>query len=129
MTAGKTILLVDDDVNLVAALKMTFESEGFKVHTAYSGDAGLKAAREVRPDAIVLDVMMDGKHGFNVCRELKSDDKLRGIGVLIFSGMTGMNDPKYPRNVGMANEADDYLPKPAKPREVVERVKELIGRG
>lgn len=129
MGDGKKILLIDDDVNLVAALKMAFESEGFTVHNAYNGEDGIMLAREVRPDAIVLDVMMDGKHGFNVCKELKSGADTRDIGILIFSGMAGAGDPKYPRSVGLTTEADDYLSKPATLRAVLEKVKELIARG
>lgn len=129
MGAGKNVLFVDDDTDLVAALKATFESAGFNVHTAYSGEDGLKLAKEVKPDVIVLDVMMEGEHGFKICEDLKNDERTSSIPILIFSAMTGRGDAKYPLEIGMNTRADDFITKPMKPSEVLEHVRELIARG
>lgn len=129
MTEKKRILLVDDDKDLVEALKVTFEKAGFDVAAAYSGEDGLKLAREKKPDLIVLDVMMGGEHGFNVCKELKGNKETSSIAILIFSAMTGRGDARFPREIGMDTEADNFLEKPLKPSEVLEHVKELLARG
>jgi two-component system, OmpR family, alkaline phosphatase synthesis response regulator PhoP len=129
MSDKQSVLLVDDDVDLVDALEVAFEKEGFTVYKANSGEAGLKLAKEMRPMVIVLDVMMGEKHGFKVCEELKNDPATSSIGILIFSAMSGMDDSKHNMTIGMDNAADDFLEKPMKPSEVVANVRALIARG
>lgn len=129
MSEQKTILLVDDDVNLVEALSATFQNAGYIVHKAFCGEDGLAKAREIQPSVILLDVMMGEKHGFKVCEELKKDPLTSSIGILIFSAMSGMNDPKYHRGIGLDTLADDFLEKPMKPSEVLKQVELLIARG
>ena len=129
MSESKSVLLVDDDQDLVAALKATFEKDGFTVYTAFSGEEGFRAAKGKKPNAIVLDVMMGGEHGFNICKQLKSDSETSNIPVMIFSAMTGRGEARFPLEIGMDTDADDFIEKPKKPGEVLEQVKALLARG
>lgn len=126
------ILVIDDDPDLQAAVKTVLESKSYQVVAAYDGDEGLRKVVEERPDLIILDVVMPGKHGFDVCRELKTDPKYHffsQIPVLMLTVYPGDRE-KIHLSVrdGMLMEADDYIQKPFDPEEVISRVEELLKR-
>ncbi len=118
------ILVVDDEVHIANILRLTLEHEGFEVHTANDGAEGLRLARELVPDLILLDLMLPSMDGYKVCRLLKFDEKYRHIKVVLVSAMGETQDRELGRQVG----ADHYLSKPFKPDELVAEVRRLLGQ-
>ncbi len=89
MSNGKTILIVDDDPGFVESNKDLLEAYGYTVHTASDGAAGLELARQIKPDLMILDVMMaTHTEGFEVARKIPSQPELRGMRVLLVTGVT-----------------------------------------
>lgn len=120
----KKILLVEDDPDLLEVLKLTFEGQGLQPITAEDGEEGLKLARRHAPDLIVLDVMLPGIDGFEVCRQLRSDPGLKNTPIVMLTAQTEEADVV----LGFGMGADDYVAKPARPRELVARVQSLLRR-
>jgi DNA-binding response OmpR family regulator len=123
------VLVIDDEPDMVEMLKMALERR-FEVVVAYDGVEGMAKARGERPEAIILDIMMPGKDGFAVCRELKANEGTLSIPVLI---LTSVGDyfgrTKYPKRGGMDIEAEDFLSKPVDPNELIRRVEALLEKG
>ena len=119
-----TVLVVEDENDVVDLLRYHFKKAGFKVEIANSGDAGLSAVRSRRPDAVVLDLMLPGMTGLEVCRALKADDETASIPVLMLTARSEVKD----RVKGLEIGADDYVTKPFSPKEVVLRVQGLLRR-
>lgn len=119
-----TVLLVEDESDVVDLLRYHFKKAGFKVQIANSGDAGLAAVRSQRPDAVVLDLMLPGMTGLEVCRALKIDSETALIPVLMLTARSEVKD----RVKGLEIGADDYVTKPFSPKEVVLRVQGLLRR-
>jgi two-component system alkaline phosphatase synthesis response regulator PhoP len=117
----KKILVVDDEPTLVATLKYNLEQENYEVATAAGGDEALDIARSVRPDLIVLDLMLPGMNGLEVCRVLRKDTN---IPILMLTAKGAEVD----KVVGLEVGADDYVTKPFSMRELVARVKALLRR-
>jgi two-component system alkaline phosphatase synthesis response regulator PhoP len=115
------VLVVDDEQNLVRALGGYLEREGYTVLTAYDGPSGLDMMRTARPDLIVLDVMLPGVDGIEVCRRLR---QFSDAYVLMLTARAEEID----KVVGLSVGADDYLTKPFSPRELVARVKAMLRR-
>jgi two-component system, OmpR family, response regulator CpxR len=115
------ILMIDDDVEFVQMMREYLEPEGFTVASAHSYDSGLKAAREHAVALIVLDVMLPGGSGFDLLRTLRKESK---IPVVLLTGRGEAVD----RIVGLEIGADDYLPKPADPRELAARIRAVLRR-
>ncbi len=124
---GKKILLVDDDADFVEAIKLILESKSYDVILAYDGKEGLKKVQIEDPNLIILDVMMPEMDGYQVCAKLKADPKYRQIPILLLTAV-GESIPttSYTKEMGMRIEADDYIPKPVEPMEIVERVEKLL---
>jgi DNA-binding response OmpR family regulator len=120
--AGELILLVDDEPSIVQLAQMYLEKEGFQVESVGDGKHALDAAREIKPALIVLDVMLPGVDGFEVCRRLRAEDDP----VLIL--MLTARDEDIDKIVGLELGADDYMTKPFNPRELVARVKAMLRR-
>ena len=110
------VLVVDDEANLVNLVKGYLEREGFAVSTAADGAAALALAREVRPDMVVLDVMLPKLDGIEVCRQLRQWSDAYVI-------MLTARSEEVDKIVGLAVGADDYMTKPFSPRELVARVR------
>ena len=119
-----TVLVVEDENDVVDLLRYHFKKAGFKVEIANSGDAGLSAVRSKRPDAVVLDLMLPGMTGLEVCRALKADSETASIPVLMLTARSEVKD----RVKGLEIGADDYVTKPFSPKEVVLRVQGLLRR-
>jgi len=124
------ILVIDDDPDVHTVVKKILEPKSYEVISAYDGAEGLSKVVEERPDLIILDVIMPGKHGFDVCHELKTDEKYH-----FFSNIPVLMLTVYPEDrekmhlsmrEGMMMEAEDYLQKPVDPQELVNRVEELL---
>lgn len=127
MSEKKRILVVDDEPDLTEIVKRNLEGEGFDVEVAYNGIEAMEKVTANPPDAIVLDVMMPEKDGFEVCAELKGDEKYLNIPIVMLTAVADhVGSTKYSHFDGMNMEADDYLPKPASPEEITESVKRLV---
>lgn len=127
MSAGKKILLVDDDENLVEAMKVTLLSQNYQVITAYDGEEGIKKVKEEKPDLIILDVMMDKKHGFDVCAELKRDPEFSAIPIIMLTGVgEHLHKKEWSHQQGFTLDAEDFIEKPIKPSALLGRIKELL---
>lgn len=116
-----TILVVDDEQHIVQLVRLYLQNEGFQVEAAFDGRQALDKARSLRPDLIVLDIMMPGLDGLEVTRELRKSSSVP----IIF--LTARGDD-VDRIVGLELGADDYLAKPFNPRELVARVKAVLRR-
>ncbi len=88
MSEKKRILVVDDEPDFAGIVQQNLEKEGFEVEVAYDGDEGLEKVKANPPDAIVLDVMMPGKDGYQVCSELKADEQYADIPVILLTAVT-----------------------------------------
>jgi len=117
----KKILVVDDEPTLVATLKYNLEREGYQVATATDGEAAVSVARAEHPDVILLDIMLPGIDGFDVCRILRRE---MTAPILMLTAKTDEVD----KVVGLELGADDYVTKPFSMRELLARVRALLRR-
>jgi two-component system, OmpR family, response regulator len=116
------VLVVDDETNIVELLSVSLKFQGFEVHTASNGPAALDKAREVRPDAVILDVMMPGMDGFGLLRRLRAD----GIDspALFLTARDTLQD----KIAGLTLGGDDYVTKPFSLEEIVARARAILRR-
>lgn len=128
MAGEKTILVVDDDPDIVETTKMVLESAGYRVETAVNGTEGLKKAREVHPDAIVLDVMMDREsEGFHVSYELKKGEDTKDIPILVLSAIGKKSGFDFdPESDGDYLPVEAYMEKPLEPKALVDKIGALL---
>lgn len=122
------ILIIDDDADIVEAIKIVLESKGYKVSAAYEGDAGYKKAEAERPNLIILDVMMKTKdQGFQVSYKLKNNPALSRIPILMLTSIGRETGFKFSKETD-----EDYLPvdelveKPIKPKDLLVKVEKLL---
>ncbi|MBU0683943.1 MAG: response regulator [Candidatus Omnitrophota bacterium] len=120
---NKILLLIEDELDLAEVTKMRLEKEGYKVLTVPSGEAALDLIQKNLPDLILLDLLLLGMRGEELCRKLKSNDRLKTIPVILFTASVS-NIPEVVKNVG----ADGYIMKPFDPTELIEKIKKLIGK-
>ncbi len=118
------ILVVDDEPDITALVAYHLAKAGYRVSTANSGPDALKAAREERPDVVVLDLMLPGVSGFDVLAELRKRDETRDVGVILLTARREEPD----RIKGLTLGADDYLTKPFSPAELGLRIQALLRR-
>lgn len=117
--AAKRILIVEDHMDIRKLLKMTLEFDDFEIHEAANGDAGWVMAQELRPDIVLLDVMMPGTlSGLDVCRRLKADAATQHAKVIMLTARVQAAD----REAGATAGADDYLMKPFSTLQVLETI-------
>ena len=119
--AGKRVLVVDDDAKTVELVKLYLNRDGYKVMTAYDGTEALHLAREGRPDLIVLDLMLPGIDGLEVCRILRDESD---VPIIMLTARTTDED----KLTGLGLGADDYVSKPFSPRELAARVRAVLRR-
>jgi DNA-binding response OmpR family regulator len=119
--ASKTVLVVDDDVKTVELIKLYLNRDGYSVLAAYDGAGALRLARESRPDLIVLDLMLPGVDGLEVCRSLRSESD---VPIIMLTARTTDED----KLTGLGLGADDYVSKPFSPRELAARVRTVLRR-
>ena len=123
MSGNKHVLIADDEANIVISLEFLMKREGHRVSIARDGDAALAAIRAERPDLVLLDVMMPGKSGFEVCQAVRSDESLAAVKILMLSAKGRDTDLAK----GSALGADAYMTKPFSTRELADKVRELLG--
>jgi DNA-binding response OmpR family regulator len=118
---GKRVLVVDDDVKTVELVKLYLSRDGYRVITANNGNDALRLARENHPDLIVLDLMLPGMNGLDVCRTLRQESD---VPIIMLTALTTDDDRLTGLNIG----ADDYISKPFSPRELAARVRAVLRR-
>jgi phosphate regulon transcriptional regulator PhoB len=123
--ASATVLVVEDEPDIAALVRYHAEKAGFRCLAAADGATGLRLVREQRPDLVVLDLMLPGLDGLEVCRQLRRDPATAGIPIVMLTAKAEEVD----RIVGLELGADDYVVKPFSPRELMARVKAVLRRG
>jgi DNA-binding response OmpR family regulator len=123
------ILVIDDDPDLVESVTIILENKNHDVIQAYGGIEGLEKAKAEKPDAIILDVMMPDKDGYEVCKELKGDPEYSDIPILLLTAVVSqIPNSSYTSRMGMETEADDYIDKPVEPGELAKLVERLLAK-
>jgi DNA-binding response OmpR family regulator len=122
---SKKVLIADDEQNIVLSLEFLLEQGGFEVRSVGDGQAALDAVAEFEPDLLVLDVMMPRKNGYEVCQALRADPARQGLKIVMLSAKG--RDIEVSK--GMELGADAYVTKPFSTRELVAKVRELLGAG
>ncbi len=130
------ILIVDDDPDIVEALKMTLEANRYKVFTAANGTEGLKQIKAIKPDLIILDVMMDTvTEGFQVSYQLRNPDPkseyapFSKIPILMLTAIVEKKHMKFsPKADGDFLPVDDFVEKPIRPQVLLDKVKKMISK-
>lgn len=120
----KKILLIEDDPDIQDLVRYSLGQEGFRVETCSDGSAGLASARKDRPDLILLDVMLPGLTGNEVCKKLKADRRTEAIPIIFLTARSDEID----KMIGFEIGADDYVSKPFSPRELAARIKAVLRR-
>jgi len=118
------ILIVEDDKDIVKMLEYNLKKEGFRAISVNDGDDALDSATREQPDLILLDLMLPGMAGLEVCKALKSERKTGNIPVIMLTAKTQESD----KIVGLELGADDYVTKPFSPRELIARIKAVLRR-
>jgi len=119
------ILLIEDEPDILEVIQYNLEREGHKVVACRNGEQGLSRIRTDNPDLVILDIMLPGMDGVEVCRQVKSDPITRSIPVIMVTAKSEESDVVLGLGIG----ADDYISKPFSPRELVARVKVVLRRG
>jgi len=119
--SNELVLVVDDEKTLVKALAFNLEKEGFRVETAYDGEEALEKVFELKPDIVVLDLMLPAVDGFEVCRRIR---KKLDVPIIMLTARSEDID----KVLGLELGADDYLTKPFNSRELVARIKAILRR-
>jgi DNA-binding response OmpR family regulator len=119
-----SIIIVEDEADILDVIDYNLSREGFKVSGYKDGEVGLSAIRECHPDLILLDLMLPGIDGLEICKKLKEDPLTRNIPVIMITAKTEESDVI----LGLGLGADDYLSKPFSPKELVARVKAVLRR-
>ena len=123
--ASGRILVVEDEQDVAELLRYHLAKEGYDVVIAANGQEAIKRARDVRPEVILLDIMVPQLNGWEICRRLKADTDTRAIPVIMVTGRVEEGD----KVLGFELGADDYVTKPFSPRELVARVRAVVRRG
>ena len=117
-----TLLIVDDEPNILLSLEFLMKREGYQVHLARDGVEALEAIAALRPDLVLLDVMMPRKTGFEVCQEVRADEALKSTRILMLTAKGRDTDVAK----GLALGADAYMTKPFSTKELVEKVRQML---
>jgi len=118
----KKILIADDNENIRDALTYLLEDEGYALSMAKDGSDALKKVREFHPDILFLDIMMPEMNGYEVCRVIKSDPKLKNIYVIMLTAKGQVAEQERGKEVG----ADEYIVKPFSPMEILSKIKNIL---
>jgi two-component system alkaline phosphatase synthesis response regulator PhoP len=122
--AKSKVLIIDDEKDLVELVSYNLAKEGFLIDSALDGESGLAAALKTFPDIIIVDLMLPGIDGLEVCRRLRSESRTSRIPIIMLTAKSAESD----RIVGLELGADDYVTKPFSPRELAARIKAVLRR-
>ncbi len=122
--AKEKILIVEDEKDIVKMLEYNLKKEGFRVLSVAGGEDALDIAGKEHPDLVILDLMLPGMDGLEVCKALKKENKTAGIPIIMLTAKSQETD----KIIGLELGADDYMTKPFSPRELVARIKAVLRR-
>jgi two-component system alkaline phosphatase synthesis response regulator PhoP len=125
MSQKKRILLIEDEEDIAALVKLQAELSGYKLHVEVDGINGFRAVEREKPDLVVLDLMLPGMNGYDLCRKIKTNSELKNIPVIILSAKNEELDVL----LGLELGADDYVAKPFSPKILISRIKAVLRRG
>lgn len=120
---GKRVLLIEDEPNIIEAISFILSRDGFTVHTHEDGETAVAKVQNTPPDMVILDVMLPGKSGFEILRELKSDPSTEHLPVLMLTAKGQEKDREQALRLG----ADHFMTKPFSNSEVREHVRDVLG--
>lgn len=120
----KRILLIEDEEDIASLIKLQAEVSGYKLHVEVDGINGYRAVEREKPDLVILDLMLPGQNGLDVCRKIKSNPELRDIPVIILTAKSEELDVV----LGLELGADDYVGKPFSPKVLFSRIKAVLRR-
>ena len=119
---SRKILVVDDDPDIVAVTEARLKLSGYDVHTAVNGLEGLEIARQLKPDLVILDIIMPEMDGFTLYNELKKDEEIAHIPIVILTALARLEDPF--RAMGV----EEFIAKPISPHDLVIKVENILNR-
>ena len=119
---SRSVLLVDDEPNIVLSLEFIMKQAGFEVRVARDGNEAIEAFEASIPDLVLLDVMMPNRDGYDVCQTIRANPAWKGIHIIMLTA----KGRDIEREKGMALGADDYITKPFSTREVIARVEQFL---
>ena len=122
--AQPRVLIIEDERGLTQSLSWYFNREGYETHVAHDGQEGLRKAQTMLPDVVLLDIMLPGMNGLDVCRELRAGEKTREIPIIMITAKSEETD----QVVGYSLGADDYVAKPFSNKILLHKVKALLRR-
>lgn len=125
MTQKKRIILIEDEEDIASLIKLQAEIAGYKLHVEVDGINGFRAVEREKPDLVILDIMLPGENGLDVCRKIKSAPELKNIPIIILSAKGEELDVV----LGLELGADDYVSKPFSPKVLFSRIKAILRRG
>lgn len=125
MTQKKRILLIEDEEDIAALIKLHAELHGYKLYVEVDGINGYRAVERERPDCVILDVMLPGQNGFDVCRKIKNHADLKNIPIVMLTA----KDDELDVILGLELGADDYISKPFSPKILFCKIKAILRRG
>jgi len=117
------ILIIDDDAYIIRVLSHILEREGYDVYSAMNGEEGIEKAKDVQPDIIFLDIILPGKDGYAVCKEIRSTPDLKKKYVIMLSSVEQQQEIEEKEKSG----ANEYMTKPFSPKDVIDKVKVIFG--
>lgn len=124
MSHKKRILLIEDEEDIAALIKLHAEMAGYKMHVEVDGLNGYRAVEREKPDLVILDIMLPGQNGLDVCRKIKNNPDLRNIPIMMITAKGEELDIV----LGLELGADDYIPKPFSPKVLISRMKAILRR-
>jgi two-component system alkaline phosphatase synthesis response regulator PhoP len=127
MNDKKRILVIDDEPDMVEMLKTALQMGSYEVVTGNDGQEAVEKARSEKPDAIILDLMMPGKNGFEAMKEIRSDASIANIPILVLTGIgEHLAHSRYARNMGLEIDSEDFITKPVDAKDLLNRVRALL---
>ncbi|MCF7805810.1 MAG: response regulator [Candidatus Marinimicrobia bacterium] len=123
MAEGNTILIVEDEKDFARALEILLKSKNYTIEIAYDGMTGLQKARELKPDLVILDIMLPKINGYKISRLLKFDEQFQDIPIIMLTARA----EKHDKEVGMETGADIYMTKPLDNKELLRNMQDLLG--
>lgn len=125
MTQKKNLLLIEDEEDIAALIKLQADMSGYKLHVETDGINGLRTIERDKPDLVILDLMLPGMNGLDICRKMKHSAELKNIPIVIISAKNEELDVV----LGLELGADDYVAKPFSPKVLFSRIKAVLRRG
>ena len=124
-TTVKRILCIEDEPEMIDLIKLILNRRGFEVHGAAGGVEGIKLVREILPDLVLLDLMMPDMDGWEVYQQMKADDAMRNIPVIVVTAKAQNIDKVLGLHIA---KVDDYIAKPFGPQELMDSVEKVLGK-